>query len=193
MMEDYNDMVYNLTMNICKKCKDRIVKVKEKCVRCYYAEKRGFKSDFEKLKEQNYEKNGVFFLGSEFQVDKEDYLAFKNHFWSNNGAGYAKNYKLGYLHRNIAPKLSIVDHIDHDTFNNRRINLREGKYVNVLNTSKRKAPCPIYRTRQGKWYAQTCIDGKKFYIKANENRDVILSKLTAILTKANRINFYKLI
>lgn len=178
---------------VCTICKDRAVSTKNKCVRCYYAVKRGSLSNFQKINERNSVKDGVFYLGGKFMVDKEDFERLNGMSWTDNGSGYAKNWKLGYLHRVIAPEYETVDHINRNTFDNRKENLREGKYINMLNTDKRKKPCPIHQTRQGKWFGQVWIDGQKHYIQATESKNTVIDALTKLLKDNNRLDFYRLI
>ena len=74
--------------------------------------------------------------GYEHIVDLDDFVKLKGYIWSSNGNGYAKHNKLGFLHKNVSPQYKVVDHIDRNTFNNRKSNLREGKYINILKYSK---------------------------------------------------------
>lgn len=184
-------MVYNIIMKICIRCKDRAVVAKNKCVRCYYAVKNGFISDFQRREKQNFIKDDVCFLGNKFIVDKDIFDKLKFFSWVDNGNNYARNSKLGYLHRNVVP-FQRVDHINQNTLDNRKENLREGRFINSLNTDKKKKPCPIYKNKQGNWYAQTQIEKKRIYIQASSDRKSIVTQLEQILESAGRLHFYQL-
>lgn len=183
-------------MKICLRCREKRAISKGLCPRCYRATKMGYKTRSEIKQERSYIENGVGIIessrGTKYKLDIEDFNKLSQYIWTDNGNGYAKNDELGYMHKVIRPDIRRTDHINQDTTDNRRSNLREGYYINVLNTNKRKIPCPIYRTRQGMWYGRTQIEGKIFYIQANKNRSEIVKKISKILKKANRIQFYNL-
>ena len=62
------------------------------------------------------------------KVDNEDFDKVRGFNWnySKMGTGYSNNHRLGLMHRYImnAPKGKVVDHINHDTLDNRKSNLR---------------------------------------------------------------------
>jgi hypothetical protein len=68
--------------------------------------------------------------GNEFYIDIDDYNKIKKYSWYENEDGYLMsriNYKLVRLHRfimNVKDSKMLVDHINHDTLDNRKINLR---------------------------------------------------------------------
>lgn len=175
---------------ICIICKERRAICKQKCQRCYYAVKRGSKSRFVLLKEQNFEKYGKYYLGKKFLVDEDDFEKFKGYTWWDNGNGYARNEKLGYLHRIIHPTPEYVDHINRNTLDNRKKNLRNGKYINSLNIGK-KFSLPIFQHPSGLWYGRPVIKGIRYYITANKDRKIIKKKVIKMLKKFNRLQFYK--
>lgn len=188
-------MVYNIIMmvkKVCERCNDRLAYCKNKCARCYYAVKRGFKSDFQRIQERNIVKNGQHFLGSKFLVDKDDFDRFKSFIWWNNGDGYAKHRKLGYLHRVICPQYKRVDHINRNTFDNRKENLREGHWINILNTEKRKKPLAVRKNRQGKWYGSVRVEGVTHYVRASNDKANVIEEVKKILVKNNRLSFYNI-
>jgi len=180
------------TKKICTRCQERLAFCKNKCARCYYAVKRGNKSDFQRRLEQNVVVDGRYILGSKFIVDKEDFDRLQSYCWSDNGSGYGKNNKLGYLHRIICPHYKRVDHINQNTLDNRKENLREGWWINLLNTNKRPKPYPIYKNKQGLWFGQTKIEGKTFYVKASCNKQVVVEQIKDILGAHGRLQFYNL-
>ena len=65
--------------------------------------------------------NGLF-----VKVDNEDFNRVKDINWTNNGSNYARNKKIGYMHRFIidCPVDMVVDNINHNTLDNRKSNLR---------------------------------------------------------------------
>jgi hypothetical protein len=109
-------------------------------------------------------------------VDAVDYKRLSKYKWcasNKRGTVYAirrtKEGRILYMHREImrAPKGSIVDHIDHNTLNNRRCNLRvcteEQNHAN-------RAPCGgacgfvgVY-ARGKRWEAGITWQGKHFYL-----------------------------
>ena len=181
---------------VCSRCENRPAVVKGMCQRCYYATKNNTLTYPEIKLKYNYVKDGVCTLstkkGEQFIVDIDDFEKCKKYIWSSNGNGYAKNNKLGFLHRFIRPDINRVDHINQNTFDNRKKNLREGRFINVLNSNVRKKPCPIYKNKRGFWYGQTTIEGKKLYIPQSTDRDTIVDQLSKILSDAGRLSFYDL-
>lgn len=74
---------------------------------------------------------GYTFNGEHFYFDLEDYELIKDYCWFNDGKGYLRarcklNNKKVYMHRVImnCPDDMIIDHINHNTFDNRKVNLR---------------------------------------------------------------------
>lgn len=180
----------------CKKCRERKSVVKAMCARCYYAEKRGYLTYSEQKQKYNFIDNGVGVLttrkGDRFILDLDDFNKCKEYIWSSTGNGYASNNSVGLLHRYICPQYKTVDHINQNTFDNRKLNLREGHFINVLNSDKRPSPKPIRKNKRGYWYGQVSIEGKRLYVPQSKNRNEIVVALTKILEAAGRMEFYKL-
>jgi len=121
--------------------------------------------------------------GKEVNVDLEDYEELSKYKWHYNekkiGCGYAqrsKHVNLGknkygcetiYMHREILKTNKQVDHINNNTLDNRRCNLRECTQLeNTRNTSSRKGSSSKYlgvhlHKQSGKWRVQIKINGKK--------------------------------
>lgn len=114
-------------------------------------------------------------------ISPEDYERVKDRKWYAHNGKYAYNSSIGFMHRFIMgvsdPDL-YVDHINHDTFDNRRENLRIvtkqqnsfNKVVNPSNTTGYKGVqhSRIYRRSLGLWRDIYKVyihkDGKKKYI-----------------------------
>ncbi len=109
-------------------------------------------------------------------VDAKDYKWLSKHKWcasNKRGTIYAirrtKEGKTVYMHREImkAPKGTIVDHIDHNTLNNRRCNLRvctpEQNYANMGPHGGKSGYVGVY-PRGGKWEAGITWHGRHFYL-----------------------------
>lgn len=112
------------------------------------------------------------------KVDNEDYDELSKHKWC-----YNKGYAVRYLHKNCkatmihmhrivndTPVGLQTDHIDGDTLNNQKINLRSvtiqqnqfNKCSSKNGTSKYKGVC--YDSKRNLWKAQTKCLGKHIYL-----------------------------
>lgn len=123
---------------LCSRCEDRKSVVQGFCTRCYYATKRNQKTYVEMLIERNFIRDNKGILtdttGQEWIVDLSDFDTCSKYLWIDNGQKYAKNNKVGYLHKLIYPNYKCVDHIDRNPLNNTRENLRDGSNgINGLN------------------------------------------------------------
>ncbi|MEW6126703.1 MAG: HNH endonuclease [Acidobacteriota bacterium] len=115
-------------------------------------------------------------------VDAEDYSWLSQYKWFYSSKGYAStkiNYKHIYMHRMIldAPKGLEVDHINLDTLDNRRQNIR------LATKSQNQANCPKHNGTQSTykgvhiannkhkkaWQAQTTFQGRKYSFGTFEN------------------------
>jgi len=82
------------------------------------------------------------------KVDNEDFDRVKDINWSYNNQGYAKNDYVGRMHRFImnCPDDKVVDHINHDTIDNRKVNLRIcDQQENCYNSSIQVGKSSIYK------------------------------------------------
>lgn len=103
------------------------------------------------------------------KVDNEDFDKLKDINWCyGDGGKYVFNRNLGKLHRYLmkAPKGKVVDHINHDTLDNRRSNLRLcSKSQNAMNTKKINNCTSIfkgvyYNSRVSKYISRIKKNGK---------------------------------
>ena len=131
-------------MNMCIRCEIKKAKCKNMCLTCYYATRNGNKIRSELMKERNYitDKEAVVTdkKGTCWTLDKEDFNIVKDYLWQDSGFGYAQregrkneNIFKVYLHKLICPNFKIVDHIDRNTHNCHKNNLREGSKINAVN------------------------------------------------------------
>lgn len=105
--------------------------------------------------------------GSACLIDKDDYEKVKENYWYEDN-GYAKatiNGEKVKMHRFIMqpPKNMFVDHINHNTLDNRKMNLRiVTPAQNTMNTKPRSehgGVCWCNLTK--KWHAQISVRGKR--------------------------------
>lgn len=106
------------------------------------------------------------------KVDNEDFEELKNINWVYNNK-YARNIKAGYMHRLIinTPINMDTDHINHDTLDNRKSNLRicsrSKNNMNTISIDVNKKS--IYKgvtwfKRDSKWKSQIMINYKNIHI-----------------------------
>lgn len=140
---------------------------------------------------------GYTLKGEEFWFDKEDYDKIKDYCWAYNKIGYlyttlyngpkAKNKKI-LLHRLIMnfPKNKVVDHINHNKKDNRKINLRIcTQRENTINKKYPKINISgevgvFFWQERNKWVARIGIMGKTKtigYFKTKE--DAVKARKTA--------------
>lgn len=102
------------------------------------------------------------------KISKDDYNIVKKYKWYLLKNGYVssreKNGKAILLHRLILPVKcnSKIDHINHDTLDNRRENLR---YVTTSqNSMNRKSKGFYWDKTRNKWLAHITVDGKHIHL-----------------------------
>lgn len=110
---------------------------------------------------------------SEFYFDLEDFDKIKCHRWSNNGNGYIRSYidnKEVFLHRVVmnAQKGQIVDHIKHNTHDNRKSQLRitdnYGNHRNKSLSKNNKSGTTGVCKEGNKWHAYIWKGGKYVHL-----------------------------
>jgi len=128
-----------------------------------------------------YEDNGVCFFDmgdTKILFDKEDSDVVISHSWFFNAHGYVSTRqhkeKTQYLHRLVLGRTKniegyIVDHINGDTKDNRKINLRVATVrQNICNSGLRKDNSSGYKgvrlARSGRWVAGITSMGKSYYL-----------------------------
>lgn len=103
------------------------------------------------------------------KVDNDDFDRLKDINWRYS-VGYAKNDEFGRMHRFITncPENLEVDHINHDTLDNRRRNLRIATPSQNSINKKARAGSSIYKGvhlyRSGKWQANLVYKKKYYYL-----------------------------
>lgn len=118
-----------------------------------------------------------------FQIDEADYEKVSKYTWTKSPDGYIKKYReenkngkrvkrwVIHQHRYIidAKVGEIVDHINGDTADNRRSNLRiVDRSVNALNTEKTRGAIPyrgvIFNKQVQKYQARISINKKSYHL-----------------------------
>ena len=124
---------------------------------------------------------------NKFLFDKEDYDLIKDYTWRENKYGYLytevgtkPDNKILFIHRlimNSDDKDMCIDHINHDTYDNRKINLRlVSKSQNHMNTKLRSnntsGTTGVYWNKLRKyWYADIIENNKYHYIGSFKNKE----------------------
>lgn len=125
-----------------------------------------------KKKFNTYEDCGDYLIGFtsngvSFKIDKEDFNSIKNFCWGENELNYIYtniNKRKVYLHRLItnAPDGMVVDHINHDTTDNRKCNLRV--CTQQENTRNRASSGVSKRCDTNRWEAYVFMANKKIHL-----------------------------
>ena len=164
---------------------------------CYREETRGKSSK----KYNEFDINGEFGIGYTndkiFYFDLEDFDKIKDYYWWTDNRGYistSKSYnnkiKKTYLHRFIynlnSENKIVIDHINHNKFDNRKENIRltNDSNNNKNTTLKKNNNSGIigvhYATRDKKWVAKIRLDYNDIYLGGYENKkDAIIARLDA--------------
>lgn len=114
-------------------------------------------------------------LSREYTIVDREFSYLDKYKWSKDPLGYARSNLEGksiLLHRMVIkpPRGMSTDHINHDTLDNRRANLRtctQGQ--NNMNSRKRRGATSIFKgvswnTHARKWVAQVSINKKNIYL-----------------------------
>jgi hypothetical protein len=114
-------------------------------------------------------------------VDARDYKRISRYKWcvlNKSGSPYAvrrtEDGRMIYMHREImrAPKGTVVDHLDHNTLNNRRCNLRVCTQAeNQANAGPRGSASGYVGVKRvgRKWEAEINLQGKRYYLGRYED------------------------
>ena len=110
---------------------------------------------------------GFTFNGVSFKIDKEDFNSIKNFCWAETKLNYIYtniNKRKVYLHRLItnAPDGMVVDHINHDTTDNRKCNLRVCTHQE--NTRNKASSGVSKRCDTNRWEAYVFMANKKIHL-----------------------------
>ena len=143
--------------------------------------------------------------GKDFLIDYDDYkivCQYTGNQKSSGGYIYANhNGKRIYLHRllfNITQKDLCIDHINHNTLDNRRNNLRVvNNSQNQMNRDKPKQNTSgvkgvYWHKNKGKWQANIQVDNKLLYLGIFDSKqDAIAARKSAEKEYFNEYNYYK--
>lgn len=138
---------------------------------------------------------GYTYDGSIFYFDLEDYDVVSDYKWKASPDGkyifrYINNSQIEYLHRKIMSKYEnikdkTIDHIDHITIDNRKINLRVCEnYENLRNNKVNRASSGYkgvyYNKRDGNWRVRISLRDKKINIGTFDNlQDAVIARIKA--------------
>lgn len=118
---------------------------------------------------------GYTLKGEEFYFDLEDYDKIKDYCWYLDKAKYilsSKKKKQIKFHRlilNINDKKIQVDHLNHNTNDNRKINLRTA--TNQQNSFNKKAKGYVFDKKYKKWKARLHIDDKNINLGSYDTEE----------------------
>lgn len=111
--------------------------------------------------------------GKKVLLDYEDYLSISNERWFVSN-GYCYNSGGQSLHRKImnAEKGQVIDHINGNKLDNRKINLRF--VTKSQNGQNRKCKGITYDKERKKWCANIVVNGKRHYLGRYDTEDEAL-------------------
>ena len=120
--------------------------------------------------------------GEPFDIDLDDLWRVKEHCWCNDGKGYIVsviNHKTVSLHRFImnAPDDMIVDHIHHDTTDNRKCELRlatrsQNNMNHIIRSDSTSGITGVaLHKRTNKWIARISLNGKNIHLGCFDNKE----------------------
>ena len=116
-------------------------------------------------------------------IDTEDFERVKDYKWVYANYNYARNGKLGLMHRFImnAKKDELIDHINQNKLDNRKCNLRlTNKVINRVNSNKIKGYRLRKRKKGDRFTAFIKINGKQVnlgtYDTAEQAQEIYLKK-----------------
>lgn len=127
---------------------------------------------------------GYTFKGERFLFDLEDYDLIKDYCWFIDERGYVltntygkENHKMIQMHRLVMgfPKNKDVDHINHNTRDNRKINLRDclhrdnQKNIKVSSSNTSGVTGVHWDKSRNKWLSQIQVNGKYIYLGRYDN------------------------
>jgi len=119
---------------------------------------------------------GVTSQGNEFYFDKDDFESVEKHCWFTDDKGYVRakiNYKKVALHRFLMkpPDDMVIDHISHNTLDNRKTNLRIcTRQQNQCNQKKQnRNTSSIFKgvfldKARNKWQATIMLNAKSIFL-----------------------------
>ena len=120
----------------------------------------------------------VYTKQGEFRIDKNDKDLLERCRWYINKNRYVVNSKGIFIHRlimGVDETDDVIDHIDHDTLNNTKRNLRiVSKSENAMN---RKCDGVTFDKLRNKWQAAIVAYGKKYFLgRYNTKEEAILAR-----------------
>lgn len=160
-------------------CGDNLKRGTTKSCGCYASDVK----KVAKKKYNTYDLSGEYGIGfttntnHKFYFDLEDYNKIKDYCWIEIGNHYIathdkKNYL--YLHRLIMNVINghnfVVDHVNHDVYDNRKKNLRVcTQSNNMMNGAKKKSNTSgitgvWWSNHSNKWIAEIMVNQKKIYL-----------------------------
>ena len=123
---------------------------------------------------------GYFQDGERFFFDKEDFLKIKDYWWIKTKDGYTYHYaKKMTMHRLVTncPKGLEVDHINHNTSDNRKCNLRICTHQeNMMNQTHRRKNKQLftgvyYTPKTNRYIVTITKNGDKKYLGSYKDKD----------------------